>query len=166
MTGMEWLNYHHLLYFWTVVREGSISQACKQLRLAQPTISAQLHSLDDRFNEKLFQRSGRRLELAEIGRIVYGYGRPSGRPFRFTVGISDALPKVIAHRLLEPSLHLQQVSPPGLLLGIVISVVSLDFVASGRGGPQIKIDHQLSQSPSIYQDDLGVDTYDVSLGVL
>ena len=24
---MEWLNYHHLLYFWTAVREGSISKA-------------------------------------------------------------------------------------------------------------------------------------------
>ena len=112
MPGMEWLNYHHLLYFWTVVREGSISQACKQLRLSQPTISAQLHTLEDQLGEKLFQRSGRKLELTEIGRVVYGYadeiftlgreltdtlkGRPSGRPIRFTVGITDAMPKLIA----------------------------------------------------------------------
>jgi LysR family transcriptional activator of nhaA len=121
---MEWLNYHHLLYFWTVVREGSISQACKKLRLAQPTISAQLHSLEDQLGEKLFQRSGRKLELTEIGRVVYGYadeiftlgreltdtlkGRPSGRPIRFTVGITDAMPKLIAYRLLEPALRMQQ----------------------------------------------------------
>ena len=124
MPGMEWLNYHHLLYFWTVVREGSISQACKKLRLAQPTISAQLHSLEDQLGEKLFQRSGRKLVLTEIGRIVYGYadeiftlgreltdtlkGRPSGRPIRFTVGITDAMPKLIAYRLLEPALRMQQ----------------------------------------------------------
>jgi LysR family transcriptional activator of nhaA len=124
MPGMEWLNYHHLLYFWTVVREGSISQAGKQLRLAQPTISAQLHSLEDQLGEKLFQRSGRKLELTEIGRIVYGYadeiftlgreltdtlkGRPSGRPIRFTVGVTDAMPKLIAYRLLEPALRMQQ----------------------------------------------------------
>ena len=124
MPGMEWLNYHHLLYFWTVVREGSISQACKQLRLSQPTISAQLHTLEDQLGEKLFQRSGRKLELTEIGRVVYGYadeiftlgreltdtlkGRPNGRPIRFTVGITDAMPKLIAYRLLEPALHMQQ----------------------------------------------------------
>jgi len=125
MQAMEWLNYHHLLYFWTVVREGSISQACKKLGLAQPTISAQLHSLEDQLGEKLFQRSGRKLQLTEIGRVAYSYadeifnlgreltdtlkGRPSGRPIRFTVGISDALAKVIAYRLLEPALHLQHI---------------------------------------------------------
>ena len=43
---MEWLNYHHLFYFWKVVRLGSITAACKELRLAPPTISAQLRSLD------------------------------------------------------------------------------------------------------------------------
>jgi len=29
---MEWLNYHHLLYFWTVVREGGVSRAAEKLR--------------------------------------------------------------------------------------------------------------------------------------
>ncbi|MDH5282944.1 MAG: LysR family transcriptional regulator, partial [Gemmatimonadota bacterium] len=36
---MAWLNYHHLLYFWTVAREGSITRATRKLRLTQPTIS-------------------------------------------------------------------------------------------------------------------------------
>ncbi len=31
---MEWLNYHHLLYFWVVAREGTIARACEQLQLA------------------------------------------------------------------------------------------------------------------------------------
>ena len=121
---MEWLNYHHLLYFWTVVREGSISQAGKQLRLAQPTISAQLHALENQLGEKLFQRSGRKLVLTEIGRLVFSYaddifslgreltdtlkGRPSGRPLRFTVGVTDAMSKLIAYRLLEPALRMPQ----------------------------------------------------------
>jgi LysR family transcriptional activator of nhaA len=30
---MEWLNFHHLFYFWTVVRAGSITKACEELRL-------------------------------------------------------------------------------------------------------------------------------------
>ena len=36
---MTWLNYHHLLYFWTVVHEGGVSRAAEKLRLAQPTVS-------------------------------------------------------------------------------------------------------------------------------
>ncbi len=70
---MEWLNYHHLLYFWTVAREGTIARASEELRLAQPTISGQIRALEDQLGEKLFQRSGRNLVLTEIGRVVYRY---------------------------------------------------------------------------------------------
>ena len=44
---MDWLNYHHLFYFWTVARAGSITKACAELRLAQPTVSGQLRVLED-----------------------------------------------------------------------------------------------------------------------
>lgn len=119
---MEWLNYHHLLYFWTVAREGSISAASRKLRLAQPTVSGQIRALEDAMGEKLLERSGRKLELTEVGRVVYRYadeifslgrelmdtlkGRPTGRPQRLVVGISDGVPKLIAYRLLEPALRL------------------------------------------------------------
>jgi len=36
---MEWLNYHHLLYYWMVVRTGSVAAASTELKLASPTIS-------------------------------------------------------------------------------------------------------------------------------
>ena len=35
---MEWLNHHHLFYFWKVVRAGSITRACEELRLAVAAI--------------------------------------------------------------------------------------------------------------------------------
>lgn len=115
---MEWLNYHHLFYFWVVAREGTIAAACKQLNLAQPTISAQLRALEDAISRKLFARVGRRLVLTDTGRTVYRYaegifslgeelmgvlesGR-SGSPERIHVGITDVLPKLVAYRLLEP----------------------------------------------------------------
>jgi len=120
---MDWINYHHLLYFWVVVREGSIAKACKQLRLAQPTISAQIRRLEASFGEKLLARSGRNLVPTDTGRIVYRYadeiftlgkeltdtlrGRVTGRPVRIVVGITDALPKLIAYRLLAPALRLE-----------------------------------------------------------
>lgn len=121
---MEWLNYHRLLYFWTVAREGSIAKASAKLRLAQPTISAQIHALEDSLGEKLFRRSGRNLVLTEMGLVVYRYAgeifglgqelintvrdRPTGRPLRFVVGIADVIPKLIAYRLLQPALQLPQ----------------------------------------------------------
>jgi len=117
---MGWLNYHHLLYFWTVAREGSVAAACNRLNLAQPTISAQIRMLEKALGVELFDRSRRRLRLTESGQIAYRYAddiftlgrelqetmrdRPTGRPLRFHVGIADVLPKLIAHRLLMPAL--------------------------------------------------------------
>jgi LysR family transcriptional activator of nhaA len=116
---MEWLNYHHLLYFYTVAREGSVARASEALRLAQPTLSGQIRKLEHALDEKLFERRGRGLVLTEMGRVAYRYaeeifslgdelrdalrGRPGRRPPRFVVGIADALPKLVAHRLLAAS---------------------------------------------------------------
>ena len=121
---MERLNYHHLLYFWRVAREGSVARAAEQLRLAQPTLSGQIRALEGALGEKLFERAGRGLRLTEMGRMVSGYadeifglgqeltesvkGQPSGRPLRLAVGMAHALPKLVAYRLIEPALALSQ----------------------------------------------------------
>ncbi|HTS24499.1 MAG TPA: transcriptional activator NhaR [Bryobacteraceae bacterium] len=120
---MEWLNYHHLLYFWMVAKKGSIARACEELRLAQPTISGQLRALEESLGDKLFARQGRGLVLTEAGHVVYRYaeeifalgseltdvlkGRPRSRPLRLIVGVSDLIPKLIAYRILEPALALK-----------------------------------------------------------
>ena len=70
---MEWLNYHHLLYFWTVVREGGVSRAAVKLRLSQPTISAQVRMLEEALGERLLQRQGRTFAPTDVGRLVYRY---------------------------------------------------------------------------------------------
>ena len=70
---MKWLNYHHLLYFWLVVREGGIQPAAKRLRLTHPTISAQLKQLEESLGAELFDRSRRQLQLTETGRMAYAY---------------------------------------------------------------------------------------------
>lgn len=115
---MEWLNYHHLYYFWTIARSGSIVAASGELRLRQPTISAQLKQFEDAIGEKLFLRAGRKLQLTEMGIVLYRYadqiftigkelqdvlrGRSSGYGVTLRVGISDAIPKLIAASLLAP----------------------------------------------------------------
>jgi LysR family transcriptional activator of nhaA len=159
---MEWLNYHHLLYFWTVANEGSIARACEKLLLAQPTISGQLRALERALGEKLFARSGRGLVLTETGQTVYRYadeifalgkelsdtlkGRPTGRPLRLRVGVADVLPKIVSYRLLEPALHLPETvqiicreDKPDRLLA-ELSVHGLDIVLTDAPvGPSVKV---------------------------
>jgi len=122
LTGMEWLNYHHLLYFWLVAREGSLARASAELRLAQSTVSKQIHQFEDVLGHALFTKSGRQLVLTESGRVVFRYAdeifglgremldtlkdRPVGKPLRVTVGIADVVPKLIAERVLAPALAL------------------------------------------------------------
>ncbi|MFO0888961.1 MAG: transcriptional activator NhaR [Isosphaeraceae bacterium] len=116
---MEWLNYHHLLYFWTVAREGSITRACQRLQLSQPTISAQLRALERSLGTDLFRREGRSLVITDAGQLVFHYAdeifglgremvdtlrsRPTGRPLRLTVGIADVVPKWVAYQMLKPA---------------------------------------------------------------
>src|SRR5690606_32194511 len=72
---MEWLNYHHLLLFTTVVREGSLVAAGRALRLSHTTLSAQIRALEVSLGTKLVERRGRRLLPTDMGRIVHRYGQ-------------------------------------------------------------------------------------------
>lgn len=119
---MEWLNYHHLLYFWVVAREGGLVPAGKVLRLSHSTLSAQIHALEAQLGEALFTKVGRKLALTEVGRVVYRYAdeifalgrelmdtvkdRSTGQPLRLQVGVVDQVPKVVVKRLLQPALEL------------------------------------------------------------
>jgi len=121
---MEWLNYHHLLYFWMVAKHGGMARAGAELRLRPPTLSAQIRQLEDALGEKLFVRSGRRLVPTEMGRVVFAYaeeifsigrelldtvkGRRAPGGLRLDVGIVDAVPKLVALRLLQPALSIPE----------------------------------------------------------
>lgn len=119
---MNWLNYHHLLYFYSVAKEGSVTAAALKLHLSQPTLSGQVRQLEEALGEKLFERRGRNLVLSEAGHVVYRYadeifslgkelteavkGRHNQRSPRFVVGAADVLPKLVVYRLLEPAMKL------------------------------------------------------------
>lgn len=121
---MDFLNYHHLRYFWMVAKEGGLRNAAKKLHVSQPTISAQIADLEEALAEKLFQRTGRHLVLTDTGQEVLSYAeeifslgqdlistikqRPTLRPLRVHLGVADALPKLVAYRIIEPIFHLPQ----------------------------------------------------------
>jgi LysR family transcriptional activator of nhaA len=148
------LNYSHLLYFWTVAREGSIARAAEVLHLTPQTISGQLKLLEASIGEPLFQRAGRGLVLSETGRIVRQYAdeifalgaeltqrvkrRELGAPVALNVGVVNSIPKLIAYRVLEPALGLEDslriVCREGDLDALLgdLAVHRLDLVLSDR----------------------------------
>lgn len=119
---MNWLNYHHLQYFWAVCQEGSVAKASEKLHVTPATISIQLRDLEKSLGVKLFRKVGRGLSLTEMGQSVLLYandifatgqelldmvnGRPVGGPTLLRVGIKDVMPKLVAYQLLEPTLRM------------------------------------------------------------
>lgn len=114
----EWLNYHHLRYFWAVAKEGSLARAANSLRVSQPSISEQIRELESALGEKLFRREGRNNRLTDAGQIVFGFAeeifalgremlnavkqRPGAKTLRLNVGIVDSFPKLVTNEILKP----------------------------------------------------------------
>lgn len=121
---MEWLNYHHLLYFWMVAREGSLRAASDKLKVSQPSISAQLAALENSLGQRLFRRDGRGKALTDIGQLVLRYAddifaigqelmdavedRAGNRVLRVQVGVTDSFPKLLANQILQPVFKMKQ----------------------------------------------------------
>jgi LysR family transcriptional activator of nhaA len=115
------MNYKHLHYFWTVARMGGVVKASEYLHLTPQTISGQIQLLEEHFGRPLFRKKGRKLELTETGELAFAYAQdifnlgseleqvvrqPQGalRPMELRVGLADAVPKLVACRLLAPAL--------------------------------------------------------------
>ncbi len=172
---MDWLNYHHLLYFWTVAREGSIAKAAEVLLLAPPTVSTQIKALEHSLGEKLFERRGRSLVLTEVGRVVFSYadeifglGRelmsavrqlPTGRPLQLAIGVTDSMPKLVAREILAPVLAMNEPVRFSVreadLETMLLELASwkLDLVLTDRPAPsslRVKaFTHELGRSPVV-----------------
>ena len=155
---MEWLNYHHLHYFWVVARTGSIARASQELRLSQPTISNQLKTLEASLGHPLLERRGRGLVLTDVGRTVQRYadeifrtgrelqqalkGVSTSERIPFAVGVADVIPKLVAERMLQAAVDgvkdLRLVCREGPLPALLASLAlhELDVVLSDSPAPE------------------------------
>jgi LysR family transcriptional activator of nhaA len=120
----EWLNYHHLRYFWVVAKEGSLARAAAKLHVSPPSISEQIRELEEALGEKLFQRAGRGKVLTDAGQAVFGYAediftlgrelmnavkqRPGAKALRLYVGVADSFPKLVTNEILKPVFSMPQ----------------------------------------------------------
>ena len=118
------LNLKHLRYFWAVASHGSIARASEALFVTPQTISGQLRDLEEQIGDKLFRREGRNLVLTDTGRLVFSYademfrlgvelqdllsGRTPGSNITLRVGVAMIVPKLLAYRVLEPILQMQE----------------------------------------------------------
>ena len=167
------LNYKHLRYFWMVAKTGSIATAAAQLHLTPHAISGQLSEFAQALGVQLFRRAGRNLELTEAGRrvarsaeqiftagdelleLVRSSQLASPQPFR--VGCADSVSKLIACRLVEPALKLDEpvrlVCREGRLDNLLadLAVHRLDLVIADRPIPAHfsvrAYSHLLGESP-------------------
>ena len=121
---MDWINFHHLRYFWMVAREGGLRQAAEKLHISPPSISAQIRELEESLGEKLFRRAGRANVLTEAGQIalryadeIFGLGRelaaaikqqPTAKALRLHVGVADSFPKLMTQQILQPVFAMPQ----------------------------------------------------------
>lgn len=169
---MDWLNFHHLRYFWTVAHEGGVRAAAARLHVSAPSISAQVRELEEALGERLFRRSGRRNVLTDAGQVtlryadeIFGLGselmnavkqRPTATALRLHVGVADSFPKLVTQQVLEPVFSLPQ--PVRLicregkiedLLGQLVAhrldVVLADEPAGGSSNVKV-FNHRLAES--------------------
>ena len=172
------MNFKHLHYFWVTARTGGIVRAAKQLHLTPQTLSGQIKLLEERLGQPLLRKVGRNLELTEAGAVAMRYADdifalgsalesalrsdlPSRHVAPLRIGITDAVPKAIAYRLIAPALEegeaLRLVCEEGEMDDLLadLAVHRLDLViADAALPPHVKVkayNHRLGRSPvSLY----------------
>lgn len=168
----DWLNYHHLRYFWAVAHEGGLRQASAKLHVSQPSISAQIRELEEALGEKLFRRQGRSNILTDAGQIALRYADeifalgseltnairqgPSTKVLRLHVGVADSVPKLVTHEILKPVFAMPRavhvICREGKIDDLLVQLAAhrLDIVLADEppsSGHRIRVfDHQLGES--------------------
>ncbi|MDT7516293.1 LysR family transcriptional regulator [Rhodoferax mekongensis] len=154
-SALSRLNFHHLHYFWRVAKVGHLSKVAAEIHVSQSALSAQIRQLEDRIGEPLFCREGRRLELTDTGKLVYGYaerifdlgteliGRLNGQiegQSKLRIGSVSTLSRNYQENWLRPLLSdpdLMLTLESGLLEGLLDRLVQheLDVVLANEAVP-------------------------------
>ena len=119
---MEWLNYHHLYYFWILKQEGSFTKAAIKLNVSQSSVSEQIGLLEKRCNVALLDRSRRRelsftesgLKVLEYANSIFETGQelvrwlasPDHKSSKIVrIGVQSGMSRVLLVKFLKPILN-------------------------------------------------------------
>jgi LysR family transcriptional regulator, transcriptional activator of nhaA len=155
---VQWLNYHHLHYFYVIAKEGGIARAAEKLNLGQPTLSAQLRLLEESLGQSLFEREKQRLRLTEAGKIALEYAE---EVFSLGAEMIDA----IQDRRQNHRIHVQIGAMDSVPKHLVLDV----FMAANKIGPcSVSIlegkGDELMRALAAHELDLVIANYAPSLG--
>ncbi|NUN06317.1 MAG: LysR family transcriptional regulator [Bdellovibrio sp.] len=114
---MQWLNYHHLNYFYTIAKEGSIAKAAEKLNLGQPTLSIQLKQLEDSLGKSLFERRKQRLHLTEAGKVAFQY---ADQVFQLGLEMVEALQDRLANDRVHVQIGALDSVPKHILMTVIL----------------------------------------------
>jgi DNA-binding transcriptional LysR family regulator len=118
---------HHLRYFVAVAEEGHITRAAQRLRIAQPSLSAQIRNLERQVGTPLFFRHPRGVELTASGQAFLAEARAA-------VAAADAAVEA-ARRAAQPT-HLRV----GFIVGTQVQVTSTVLYAFRSRRPEVTLE--------------------------
>ena len=124
--------------FCAVAETKSFTKAAELVHRTQPTISAQIASLENVLGHALFDRSGREIELTESGKILYDYARK-------ILGLVEESKDKIAesHSIVKGDLVIGASTIPGTY---ILPKLLGEFK---RRYPEVKITLQISDSEDV-----------------
>jgi DNA-binding transcriptional LysR family regulator len=82
------INFNQLRLFYHAAKNLSFTQAARDLFITQPAVTAQMKSLEDHCNLKLFRKRGRRIYLTDEGKTLYECAR---KIFEYEKEIEDLI---------------------------------------------------------------------------
>ncbi|MBW1702933.1 MAG: LysR family transcriptional regulator [Deltaproteobacteria bacterium] len=82
------INFNQLRNFYHTAKNRSFTLAAKRLYITQPAVTAQVKSLEDYCNLKLFKKRGRTIYLTDEGKTLYEYAR---KFFEYEKEIEDVI---------------------------------------------------------------------------
>ncbi len=131
---MNWLNYHHLHYFYVIAKEGTMAKAAIKLSVGQPSLSTQIKQLEDNLGQVLFERTKQRLVLTEAGRVAYEY---ADQVFRLGAEMVEALSDRLQHNRVHFQVGALDSFPKSIMLEVLLSAYKagncLVSVLEGKG---------------------------------
>jgi LysR family transcriptional activator of nhaA len=173
---MNWLNYHHLYYFWLLSQEGTFTKVADRLKIAQSAVSGQILQLEESLEISLLDRSNKRkpifteegkkiLEFAntifEAGEELQHWARAGSNKKESTlkIGALSGLSRNFQFEflkpiLINPELKIEVTTGDQEKLVLMLKDHSLDLILSSHNvvsdGRITFFSHVLHSSPLIF----------------